>query len=170
MTRRRQWRGVATRAQHTRQCVATTLAGDPCQGRAQYGSDRCGPHQKKPAPTKPVTIGSCRHCRRNVLSTEGHLIHGRPEHIDCAVSIARMDARRAAKGKPPVTGRGVTPSPSTASDPKAVKIIDMATGEVRHQMAYSDRDVNRINSSADRRPRTWNEASSQGRPGGGTTR
>ena len=113
-------------------------------------------------------IGSCRHCGRNVIDTEGRTIHGRAEHTDCNVSIRRMDAARKAKGKPPVTGRGPKPAPTTRSDPNPVKIINMNTGEVRNQMAYNERQLARIHANADRRPRTWNETAAQGRPSGGT--
>jgi hypothetical protein len=113
-------------------------------------------------------LGTCRHCARRVREDEGTMRHGRAEHTNCDTAIARMDAARAAKGKPPVTGRTPRAGATTRSDPNAVRVIDTRTGEIRHQMAYSQRDVTRILANADRRPRTWNEPNSNGRGGGGT--
>ena len=112
------------------------------------------------------TLGKCRRCSRNVIDGEGHMKRGRYEHHDCAAAIERMDTRRNRKGKAPVQRH--TPAPTTRSDPRSVKIIDMTTGAITYQMAYSEHQLERINHNADRRPRTWNQASPQGRPAGGT--
>lgn len=115
-------------------------------------------------------LGTCRHCRRNVIDTEGSIVAGRAQHDDCDQAIARMDATRRSHGKPPL-GRPTIRHTRRDGKPTLDSHVVVTTIDGTHlriEAARSQHELDTINRNAARRPRTWNETVSS--HGGGTDR
>jgi len=95
------------------------------------------------------------------------MVTGRWQHHNCTEAIARMDARRRAKGKPPVTGRTLVAATRWDNHAGPVTIINATTGEIVDRLApLANHQVDAIVRTGNRKPRTWDQY--KGSRGGGT--